>query len=93
MAVLDSSCEVFVANTEKEIMDYNNWIEYEVTYEILHINAQFIRVIFSVFAYNGEHILINVKVQYLTAADGLEYDLEVKTITFYKEALQGYFFP
>ena len=30
VAALDSSYEVFVANVEKEIMDYNNWVEYEV---------------------------------------------------------------
>lgn len=53
VAALDSSYEVFVANVEKEIMDYNNWVEYEVTYEILQNNAQYISVIFSVFAYNG----------------------------------------
>ena len=51
VAALDSSYEVFVANVEKEIMDYNNWVEYEVTYEILQNNAQYISVIFSVICF------------------------------------------
>lgn len=53
IAVLDHSYADFVFNVEKEFNDLNNWIEYNVTYEILQSNTQYISIIFSVVAYNG----------------------------------------
>lgn len=53
IAVLDHSYADFVFNVEKEFKDLNNWIEYNVTYEILQSNTQYISIIFSVVAYNG----------------------------------------
>lgn len=53
IAVLDHSYADFVFNVEKEFKDLNNWIEYNVTYEVLQSNTQYISIIFSVVAYNG----------------------------------------
>lgn len=53
IAVLDHSYADFVFNVEKEFKDLNNWIEYDVTYEVLQSNTQYISIIFSVVAYNG----------------------------------------
>lgn len=53
IAVLDHSYADFVFNVEKEFNDLNNWIEYNVTYEVLQSNTQYISIIFSVVAYNG----------------------------------------
>ena len=52
-AVLDRSYADFVFTVEKEFNDLNNWIEYNVTYELLQSNTQYISIIFSVVAYNG----------------------------------------
>ena len=53
IAVLHHSYADFVFNVEKEFKDLNNWIEYNVTYEVLQSNTQYISIIFSVVAYNG----------------------------------------
>lgn len=45
-AVLDRSYADFVFNVEKEFNDLNNWIEYNVTYEFLQSNTQYISIFF-----------------------------------------------
>jgi Protein of unknown function (DUF3298). len=53
VSIFDSSYNEFVDNLERNLKDFNKWVEYETTYNILQSNSQYISFIFSVFAFDG----------------------------------------